>query len=210
MVFSGEHVQLCVNTVLYFFIFVCGFAISIPLGVAGNEAADICLLYSTITFSDSGSQFSIDDGQKANCNFPIIVSVICCIFYALGMGIYHSYTIHKAQRDPSVVSRMWVLPFIYVNSLAAILMFICSCIISVGFKELCDSLTDKSSRTSRCSDFQGIIIYDENSKEQIGSLKDFYTRMNVSQAASWICTLWWILLVVSGIIRFVRDRRLQR
>nr|XP_022330595.1 transmembrane protein 179B-like [Crassostrea virginica] len=116
------------------------------------------------------------------------------------MGIYHSYTIHKAQRDPSVVSRMWVLPFIYVNSLAAILMFICSCIISAGFKELCNSLTDKSSRTSRCSDFQ----------KQIGSLKDFYTRMNVSQAASWICTLWWILLVVSGIIRFVRDRRLQR
>ena len=67
------------------------------------EANDECLLYSTITFSDSGSQYSIDDGQKANCNVPIIVSVICCIFYALGMGIYNSYTIYKSWRDPSVV-----------------------------------------------------------------------------------------------------------
>ena len=33
MIVSGLHVQLVVNTLLYFFIFVCGFAISIPIGV---------------------------------------------------------------------------------------------------------------------------------------------------------------------------------
>ena len=33
MTVSGLHVQLVVNTLLYFFIFVCGFAISIPIGV---------------------------------------------------------------------------------------------------------------------------------------------------------------------------------
>ncbi|XP_078315163.1 transmembrane protein 179B-like [Crassostrea virginica] len=126
------------------------------------------------------------------------------------MGIYNSYTIYKSQRDPSVISQMLVLPFIVINSVGAILMFICSCIISVGFKELCDSLTDKSSGFSTCSDAQRLTIHEWNSEKQIGSLNNFYTRINVSQAASWICTLWWILLVVSGIIRFVRDWRLQR
>ena len=67
------------------------------------EANDGCLLYSTITFSDSSTRFRIHHGQQANCNFPIYASVFVCIFYSLGMGIYNSYTIYKSQRDPSVV-----------------------------------------------------------------------------------------------------------
>ena len=37
-------------------------------------------------------------------------------------------------------------------------------------------------------------------------LIDFYLFF---KTASWICTLCWMLLVISGIIRFVRDRRHQ-
>ena len=37
--------------------------------------------------------------------------------------------------------QMWVLPFIVTNAIGAFKTFICSCIISVGFKELCNSLT---------------------------------------------------------------------
>ena len=67
------------------------------------EANDKCLLYSTVTFSDSRTRPWIYYGQQANCNFPIYASVFGCIFYALGMGIYNSCTIYKSQRDPSVM-----------------------------------------------------------------------------------------------------------
>lgn len=38
-------------------------------------------------------------------------------------------------------SQMWVMPFILLNSLVTAAMFVSSCIVSVGFRELCDSLT---------------------------------------------------------------------
>lgn len=38
-------------------------------------------------------------------------------------------------------SQMWVMPFILLNSLVTAVMFVSSCIVSVGFRELCDSLT---------------------------------------------------------------------
>ncbi|XP_022329834.1 transmembrane protein 179B-like [Crassostrea virginica] len=204
-----SDVQLVVNTLLYYFIFVCGFAISIPIGVTTIEASGRCLLYSTIK-PVNATLFTTTPGQKGNCDFPIYVGVFGCIFYGLGMGIYNSYAIYKSRNDPSIASQMWVMPFILTNSLVSAIMFVCSCIISVGFKELCDGLTtDKPYKYfSSCSQAQKVKLILLGT-EKTASLKHFYDYINVTQTASWICTLGWIVLVVSGIIRFALNRRLR-
>nr|XP_022331691.1 transmembrane protein 179B-like [Crassostrea virginica] len=209
MTVSGLHVQLVVNTLLYFFIFVCGFAISIPIGVVTIEASGGCLLYSTIK-SFNSTFLIVNFGQKVNCNVPIYVGVFVCIFYGLGMGMYNLYAIYKSRKDPCIVPQMWVLPFIVTNAIAAFKTFICSCIISVGFKELCDGLTSEKPYKyfSRCSQAQKLKLILPGT-EKTAPLRHFYDYINVTQTASWICTLGWILLVVSGSIRFLLNRRLR-
>lgn len=201
-------VQLGVNTLLYFFIFACGFAISIPIGVTDIKAKG-CLLYSTLK-PFNATHYTLSYSSKTNCDFPIYVGVFVCIFYALGMGIYNSYAIYKSQKDPSISSQMWVMPFILLNSLVTAVMFVSSCVVSVGFRELCDSLTqDKPYQYySSCvkAQNQNILIVGTNN---LASLGDFYTYINVTQTASWICTLGWLALVISGIVRFALNRRLR-
>lgn len=201
-------VQLCVNTLLYFFIFVCGFAISIPIGVTDIQSKG-CVLYGSLK-PFNATHYTLSFSSKANCDFPIYVGVFVCIFYALGMGIYNSYAIYKSQKDPSISSQMWVMPFILLNSLVTAVMFVSSCIVSVGFRELCDSLTkDKPYQYySSCDKAQNQKLRLDGTSN-IVSLGHFYAYINVTQTASWICTLGWLALVISGIVRFALNRRLR-
>lgn len=201
-------VQLCVNTLLYFFIFVCGFAISIPIGVTDIQSKG-CVLYGSLK-PFNATHYTLSFSSKANCDFPIYVGVFVCIFYALGMGIYNSYAIYKSQKDPSISSQMWVMPFILLNSLVTAVMFVSSCIVSVGFRELCDSLTqDKPYQYfSSCEKAQNQKLVIVGTDHQV-SAGTFYTNFNVTQAASWICTFLWLALVISGVVRFKLSRRMQ-
>ncbi|XP_048735231.1 transmembrane protein 179B-like [Ostrea edulis] len=202
------NVQLFVNTLLYFFIFVCGFAISVPLGVTNIENSGGCLLYAKIQ-PYNVTYYTLLYSKKSNCDFPIYIGVFVCIFYALGMGIYNTYAIYKSQKDPSIASQMWVMPFILLNSLVAAIMFVASCVISVGFRELCDSLTkNKYQYYSSCGKAENQRLHSQTT-HKFSSTGKFYTYINVTQTASWICTLGWIALVVSGIIRFSLNRRLR-
>ncbi|XP_061194575.1 transmembrane protein 179B-like [Saccostrea echinata] len=201
-------VQLFVNTLLYFFIFVCGFAISIPLGVTGIENSGGCLLYATLNPYNS-TYYTLLYSKKSNCDFPIYIGVFVCIFYALGMGIYNTYAIYKSQKDPSIASQMWVMPFIMINSLVTAVMFVASCMVSVGFKDICDSLTNgKYKYYPSCVKAENQKLVDQTTKK-ISSTGHFYTFINVTQTASWICTLGWLALVISGIVRFALNRRLR-
>ncbi|XP_062589693.1 transmembrane protein 179B-like [Saccostrea cucullata] len=196
---------LLVNIFVYFVIVSCGFAISNSLGVSRISSGG-CLLSSTLKPYNSGIYLLVYS-NKFNCEFPIYSGVIFCIFYALGMAIYNLYTINKAQRDPSIVSQMWVFPFILLNSVVTVLMLVASCMVSVGFKELCDSLTKAKHK------YYPSCIEAENQNLQLLPTKEttstgrFYTLINNTQNASWICTVCWLVLVIFGIVQFVLNRR---
>nr|XP_034324624.1 transmembrane protein 179B-like [Crassostrea gigas] len=200
---ASVDVHLIVNTLLYFFIFACGFAISIPIGISQNEFKE-CLLYGTLEPYDK-STFNLSSGTKTNCDFPLYFGVFVCIVYAFGMGVFNLYVIYKSQKDPSITSKMWVKPFILINSLVTIVMITSSCIISVGFSEFCATLTqDKPYQYYKSCKYapmkkNGIVF-------QLGH---FYTQMEITQKASWICTLGWLALVISGIVRFKLNRRMK-
>lgn len=200
---ASVDVHLIVNTLLYFFIFACGFAISIPIGISQNEFKE-CLLYGKLEPYNK-STFYLRSGTKTNCDFPLYFGVFVCIVYAFGKGVSNLYVIYKSQKDPSITSKMWVKPFILINSLVTIVMITSSCIISVGFSEFCATLTqDKPYQYyESCKDAptkrNGVVF-------QLGH---FYTQMEVTQKASWICTLGWLALVISGIVRFKLNRRMK-
>ncbi|XP_062604415.1 transmembrane protein 179B-like [Saccostrea cucullata] len=123
------------------------------------------------------------------------------------MAIYNSYTIYKAKRDPSIVSQMWVFPFILLNSVVTVLMLVASCMVGVGFKEMCDSLTKGEHKYfPSCIEAENQKLESVATKET-SSTGRFYTLINVTQNASWICTVCWLVLVIFGIVQFVLNRR---
>lgn len=207
---GAVDVQLIVSTVLYFCIFVCGFAISIPIGVTTNGVAG-CILYGKLE-SQSATRFILNFSPMSNCDFPMYFGVFVCIIYAFGMGVYNLYTIYKSKKDTSNCnqSQMLVMAVLAVNSLATLIMFVSSCIVSVGFRELCDSLTQDKPYLyfSSCDKAQNQELVILGTDHQV-SAGTFYTNFNVTQAASWICTFLWLALVISGIVRFKLNRRMQ-
>ncbi|XP_062589700.1 transmembrane protein 179-like [Saccostrea cucullata] len=102
---------------------------------------------------------------------------------------------------------MWVFPFILLNSVVTVLMHVASCMVSVGFKEICDSLTKgKHKHFSSCIEAENQKLQSVATKETT-TMGRFYTLINVSQKASWILTVCWLALVIFGIFQFVLNRR---
>ncbi|XP_046576466.1 transmembrane protein 179-like [Haliotis rubra] len=191
-------VQLLVQTFLYAANIVLGLAVAVPLGITIGDFNGQCILYAHIDWNS----LTFMTSNVVNCRFGIYVSVCFCVLYALGMIFYHVYLL--TRNDPSIGSKMWVFPFIVVNSVVAFVTFISSCIISVGFKTFCDGFLkgrEMGHIISSCADGEK---FTWNADYRTHS---FYTYLTVTQIATWSTLLVWVLLVIEGIIRFLRNRR---
>ncbi|XP_067682111.1 transmembrane protein 179B-like [Haliotis asinina] len=198
-------VQLLVQTFLYVANIVIGLAVAVPLGITLGDFNGQCILYADIHWH-SYIHVSYIPSSVVNCRFSIYVSVCLCVLYGIGMTFYHVYLL--TRKDPMIGSKMWVFPFIVVNSVFAFVTFISSCIISVGFKTFCDGLLkgrEKGHIMESCA-------YGERVKWNAykGDYRthNFYTYLTVTQIATWSTFLVWVLLIIQGIIRFVKNRRL--
>ncbi|CAG2206656.1 unnamed protein product [Mytilus edulis] len=181
--------QLLVQTLLYFCIFLSGFAISIPVGVNTIKFDGMCILYAVFAKGDGISKFRMQSSSRANCNFPVYTSVFACIFYGLGFGCYNAYAVWKSRANQSIGSAMWVMPFILINSTLFVMLLINACMISVGYKVFCDQLKEYSDTFTT---------------------GDYARLLTVAQIACWTACLLFLLQVAVGILRFYRNRRLRQ
>ncbi|XP_021367948.1 transmembrane protein 179B-like isoform X2 [Mizuhopecten yessoensis] len=144
--------HLLVQTVLYCCTFICGFMVSIPIGVTHTNFDGSCMLYGDFEWK-SNNEFIMQSSDQLNCNFSIYLSVLGGIFYSLFLLAYNAYALHKSRSNHNVGLEMWVLPFILLNSVMTILVLISSCIITVGFNAFCDGIT-KGRYSNNCPDAQ--------------------------------------------------------
>ncbi|XP_046545106.1 transmembrane protein 179B-like [Haliotis rubra] len=206
MPFLVLDIQLVVQGILYLASFVIGFAVSIPLGVTTINFGGQCILYGDVKWQNE-TFFRYTPTDMHNCNFAIYLNVFGCIFYSLGMVIYHGYAM--TRKDPNIGSQMWVMPFILVNALMTVIIFISSCMISVGFKVFCDGLlsgNEKGARVKSCADGQQ---WDWNRYGTDYTTDTYYTYLAVTQTATWTSFLVWSVQVILGIFRFIRNRPLR-
>ncbi|VDI04859.1 Hypothetical predicted protein, partial [Mytilus galloprovincialis] len=147
--------QLLVQTVLYFCIFICGFAISIPVGVTTNNFDGMCILYADFEKGDGKYKFMMTSSSKVNCNFPVYMSVFACIFYGLALGSYNAYAVRKSTANRNIGSEMWVMPSMLINSAICVMVLVSASMISVGYKLFCDKL-EEFSNIKTCGDGKNI------------------------------------------------------
>ncbi|XP_063429411.1 transmembrane protein 179B-like [Mytilus trossulus] len=200
--------QLLVQTVLYFCIFICGFAISIPVGVTTNTFDGMCILYAGFEKEDGSSKFIMTSSSKVNCNFPVYMSVFACIFYGLALGIYYAYAVRKSTAKQTIGSEMWVMPSMLINSAICVMVLISASMISVGYKLFCDKLEEYSTLKT-CGDGKNYKWTNRTTSTKF-TPGDYARMMTVAQIACWTACLLFLLQVALGILRFHRNRRLRQ
>ncbi|KAL4238455.1 hypothetical protein ACF0H5_003163 [Mactra antiquata] len=93
-----------------------------------------CILYGEL------DGFLVHYGNDSLCTFPIYFGVIGWIIYGLSGGCYYARAVYMSRTDHEIGSRMWVIPFIIVNSVLGFITLVAGCIISVGFLQFCNSI----------------------------------------------------------------------
>ncbi|XP_052097797.1 transmembrane protein 179-like [Mytilus californianus] len=201
-------IQLLVQTVLYFCIFLSGFAISIPVGVNTINFDGICILYADFEKGDANFKFRMRSSSRANCNFPVYMSVFACIFYGLTLGCYNAYAVRKSRANINIGSEMWVMPFILINSTLSVMVLVSASMISVGYKVFCDRLKEYSDVKS-CGDGKNIKWTNTGTSDKF-TPGNYANLLTVAQIACWTACLLFLLQVALGILRFHRNRRLRQ
>ncbi|XP_022097295.1 transmembrane protein 179B-like isoform X3 [Acanthaster planci] len=169
-----------------------------------------CVLFAEVTWCNATAFSFTQLGNNGVCGFSIGLDVIVA-FYALTVCCYHVAVFFKWTKE-----RRWVmLPGIIINACWLLLLFIDSCILSVGFKRFCTSITEGQSigsKITQCSADLSSLNWNlpkcsgEKSDHPSYSAGNFYGFLTTAQGASWIGVLFWLLLSISLIIRRVRDR----
>ncbi|CAC5394146.1 unnamed protein product [Mytilus coruscus] len=201
-------IQLLVQTVLYFCILLSGFAISIPVGVNTINFDGMCMLYADFEKGDGIYKFRMQSSSRANCNFPVYMSVFACIFYGLALGCYNAYAVRKSRANQNIGSEMWVMPFILINSALFVMVLVSACMICVGYKVFCDQLKEYSG-SFRCGDGKDIKWINTATSDTF-TAKDYANLLTVAQIACWTACLLFLLQVALGVLRFHRNRRLRQ
>ncbi|GFR61808.1 transmembrane protein 179-like [Elysia marginata] len=201
-------IQVLGQSLVYFVIVIFGFVVAVPLGITVVQFDMHCVLYTDVDWVNATfAQYELSN--PTICNFPVWTFVFTCILYSLGVGLYFLYAACRSN-DPNVGFQMWVMPFLLVNALILILLFICCCIMSVGLKTTCDNLLKgrkKGNTLQTCSDAEDKSKFDWNKGKTSVNASDFYSFSKTSEVAGWITFLIWIVQMALGVLRFIRNRR---
>ncbi|XP_060079540.1 transmembrane protein 179B-like [Ylistrum balloti] len=195
--------HLLAQTVVYCCTLICGFFVSIPVGLTNKNFDGMCMLYGDFSLK-SNHELMMKSSDHLNCNFSIYLNVLGSIFYSLFLLAYNAYALHKSRSNGNVGFEMWVLPFILLNAVMTIMILVSSCIVTVGLNEFCSGIT-QSIFYSSCIDAQNKEWINVNTGEMF-NVGNFYELLTVAKLASWVSFMLWIGQVALGILRFFRNR----
>lgn len=197
-----SDIKLLVQIIIYFCIFVCGFAISIPLGIASMQFDNNCLLYAHFNKDGVLEQLLSSD----HCNFPLYMSVIGCILYGLALACYNIYAFVQSRKAQANGTQLIVLPFVVINTVFTLMTLVAACMISVGFNKFCDGLL-RNHGYNHCADAEGTTWVNLNTHKHF-TPGNYYVMIRVSQIACWIAFVLYVCQLGLGILRFIRNRSL--
>ncbi|XP_078001077.1 transmembrane protein 179B-like isoform X2 [Glandiceps talaboti] len=193
------HIFLLVETALLFGASLTGFIAAITVGVT-RDNFNGCPLYGDINWVNDTKPVIKSYGAATSCNFCVGVQVVAALF-ALVNAIYHIYVLLKKENK-----NMWIVPSLLVNGGFTIVIFIQACVVSVGFLQWCDAVTE-STNIHSCRDGQH---QNWNLIPAHGHIdgSNFYDYLKTAESTSWFSFLFWGALLAVSFIQRLRDNRL--
>ncbi|GFX88071.1 microsomal triglyceride transfer protein large subunit [Trichonephila clavipes] len=163
----------------------------IPLGLNVENFKGHCLLFTTGSFGDDGN-FNADWASKGYCGYILFVScllVLVSIIQAIRM-----FSMLRKETDSSFLSAF--LDCI-MTILFAIMVFVASILVTLGFKTWCDAVTQ---RFRSCDDASIMEI----SKADNVQTKGFFIQIGTVQFGIWSSWVCWVLLAVLSTLKLCR------
>ncbi|XP_071962307.1 transmembrane protein 179B-like isoform X2 [Antedon mediterranea] len=202
-----DTVLLFVQAVLLAAAGFAGFAAAITIGISRNSFGGNCILYAETAWFNKTTLYFKDLGNNSACHFCVTLQVIAS-FYAL---IYCAYTGYILLKNSEF--RFLVLPAIIVNCCLACCIFIQACVVSVGFRQFCKSVSsgDNDLDCSQGSDIDWNTKakpdgYVQHDPFDVGKYYQFLTS---GQNTSWLSVLFWVAILCSSIIRRCHDNKID-
>ncbi|XP_003729276.1 transmembrane protein 179 isoform X2 [Strongylocentrotus purpuratus] len=205
-----QGVLAVTETVMYFVVGITGLVAAITVGISRDAFSNQCILYSEIKWCNDTAMGFTDLGSNTACSFAVGIEVIASL-YAIVFGIYYALILVGKIEGIKYLT----IPSIIFNVAFTLVLFVESCIVSVGFKQFCDGLTSgphvkdcsKGSKVSNwniagaCID-KGYVFMPHDTYN--GDLYfGFYTT---GQGASWFSFLFWMVIALMSIFRRFRDK----
>ncbi|GFO25979.1 transmembrane protein 179 [Plakobranchus ocellatus] len=170
-----------------------------------------CLLYSDVEYNLNATSaalyFRIEFGEQEVCEYTIAVASVFCLIYPLLAAaayllLYRRDSQEMREENKIDLGHFLFLLHIVVELAIVILVLVSSCMVSHGFKLLCDSLLKGRDTTPKildsCSDAQDF----EDWRGYDGS--NFYTSLSVATAGSWFQFVAWLMQGLLGLWKLWR------
>ncbi|XP_072171398.1 transmembrane protein 179B-like [Diadema setosum] len=181
------------------------------VGVVGTSLASVitiallkgdfeggCPLYPTI--SDGGDKVFIVLNDVSNCNYVITFNAIALLAVIL-IGLPRAMELMKKKKSITG-STIFQFVIVILCAVIALLALVSACIVTVGFKDLCDGMVSYYPY-SRCVDFQ-------RSEWEYYDGSNFYDYLSAAQVASWLSFLFWLLVGVASFLLLTFLRQTSR
>ncbi|XP_072162949.1 transmembrane protein 179-like [Diadema setosum] len=206
-----QGILAVIETIMYFVVGITGLVAAVTVGISRNAFSGECILYSKITWCNETAMGFTELGSHTSCSFAVVVQCVAS-FYAIAFGVYYILILLNKIEGLKFLT----LPSIVINVAFALLLFVESCVVSVGFKQFCSGLTSSPGTVSDCSKGSSVknwniqtpcadpsLVYKEHPSYSGSSYFGFFTT---AQSASWFSVLFWVIIAIISIIRRVRDK----
>ncbi|XP_038066481.1 transmembrane protein 179B-like isoform X2 [Patiria miniata] len=200
-----EGCLMITETVLYLAAFFSGLITAITVGISRESFGGDCILFGEVAWCNQTAFAFTQLGSNGVCGFSVGLDIIVA-FYALVCCVYHVAVFFKWTKE-----RRWImLPAIIINAVCLALLFIDSCILSIGFNRFCGSLTSGTdTKVTVCSaDLSGqnwnrppSCKADQKVDHTAYSGGNWFGFLTTAQSASWFSVLFWTLLLGALLVR---------
>ncbi|XP_028843255.1 transmembrane protein 179B-like [Denticeps clupeoides] len=188
--------SLLLELALYASCFVCGIITAASVTITQGALNGKCVLYGSVEYNGSAQIINVGSYSPLSlCYFVSAISV-CVAIFCFSLSLYWIYTIcmeGEVQRE-----RLWMNVTLCVCGVFLFFLLITGCILKIGLDKLCESLQQKVTNLTRCSDAE--------TKKWASSYdgSEFYTRLQSAQTSVWVNFFCWIII---GILLIFQRRQ---
>ncbi|RUS84610.1 hypothetical protein EGW08_007637 [Elysia chlorotica] len=201
--------------IIYVIIAFFSFFVIVPLGDLRIRFTDDhcsrCILYSEIEYNvnatASALYFRINFGEQEVCEYSIAVASVFCLIYPLVAAaaylLLYRRDSHEMREENKIdLGHFLFLLHIGVELVIVLFVLVSSCMVSNGFRLLCDSILKGRDTTPKildsCMDAENFADW----RGYDGS--NFYTSLSVATAGSWFLFVSWLMQGILGMWKLWR------
>lgn len=223
---SGLHsvnFLLVATTVAYVLCFISGFFVIVPLKLLTDQARESnfgddeanmssragCLLFACVDSDSATEPLKLTGTDMILCNFTTYLNLVPMVA-GIALAVYYGFAIRRDLNAATVhgvkqhgAREMWIWPWLLVDSVISVFVFINAVIITAGFAVFCskmDLAMDSINTYSNCYAYLD---------DKWGDSVHFHFSTAMVMYSSWLVVVLWVVVWLLSFTRLVRNSKIS-